>query len=222
MRRAIARSSTYEDTDSDDFPTVPWATRAFFKYVAPEFMSGRYYNLSIYDPACGRGHILEACRSIGFKNLYGSDIVQRVRWAKHRSFRYDGTFDYVTRGLPKFRSGRDLLITNPPGKLATKFVARMMYDSSRYVAALCPLSFAEGGREHDRSRWELIYKQHRPTRIAVISARMPAAHGRVVQHRAVFRAHAWFFWDLTRHVPTEFRWIPPEAQRLLERKEDYE
>lgn len=225
MRRSIARTASYEDTNKDDFPTPPWATRAFFEYVAPELMLLNKKTTTFHDPCCGRGHMVMAVRGLGFSNVNGSDI--RDYGNRYAMFDYLGPtgrgWQFRRHDSSKALHPRpDYYCANPPYKRANDFVEMMLKQARRGVALLVRTNWVEGGREHDRSRWARILCHNPPTRIAVISGRMPAAHGKVVRRRAVFVSHSWFYWDLTRKSgKTEFRWIPPEAQRLLERPEDY-
>lgn len=209
-RRSIARHSSYNDT-LDDFPTPPWATRAFFEHVAPELVTEK---LVFLEPACGRGHMVRTIREYGFRVL-AYDI---RRYGGHHKIA-----DYTDRNeqLPAC----DVWMTNPPFKYANEFVERGLDEARRGVALLVRTLWKEGGKENNpRSRWNRILKHNPPTRTAIISARMPAAKGRVIQHYPVFFSHSWLWWDKhkkTKHGQTREIWIPPEAQRLLELPRDY-
>lgn len=226
--RSVTRTASYEQTGLDDFPTPPWATRAFFKYVAPELMSLNKNKTTFRDPCCGRGHMMQAIRSLGFKYVNGSDI-------KDYGDQPYATFDYLgaTARGHQFQGERgkplplkaDFYFANPPYKFGTQFANQMLKDAKRGVALLARTLWAEGGKETaPRSRWNKLFKHNRPHRIGLISARMPATQGRVIQHHPVFMSHSWFYWDLTAkpNPPwSKFIWIPPEAQRLLEHESDY-
>lgn len=212
--RSVARRASYVATGSDDFPTPPWVTRAFFEYVAPELtLSAR--RLVVLEPACGRGHMVSVLRDLKFKTVMAYDQIDYLKGFPEANY-IDPSIKF-----PPY----DLMLTNPPYKLASKFALRALREARWGVALLVPTLWLEGGKDHPRSRYELIFRNQPPTVIATLSARMPAAHGRVVQHRAVFRSHSWFWWNLTRtdlkQHGTRWMLIPPDAQARLEREEDY-
>jgi hypothetical protein len=195
----------------DDFPTPPWATRAFFKYVST-IKFARGMRLGFIDPACGRGHMVRTVRERGFR-CTASDV---------HDYGMPGAavWDYCDRGVPL--PAYDVMITNPPFKLAAEFAERALDEARVGVAMLVRTLWAEGGRGGKRSRYARIFEERPPTRIAIFSARMPARAGVVIQHYPVFMSHSWFWWNKMQPLGrTEFTWIPPEAQSELEREEDY-
>jgi hypothetical protein len=196
----------------DDFPTPPWATRALFEYVAPHLSTRS--GLRYLEPACGRGHMVMTLRRLPFIRsscVKGSDV-------HDYDFGYR-VVDYRTDAVSPY----DVMITNPPFKLATEFAERALKEARVGVALLVRTLWAEGGRGGKKSRYARLFKDHPPTKIAIISGRMPAIGATVVRHRPVFVSHSWFWWDCAkRNNVTQFLWIPPEAQSLLERDGDYD
>lgn len=201
----VARRSSKNSLD--DFPTPPWATRAFFHYVVPEFL--RASDLIFLEPAAGRGHMARTIK----------EFVQLVKAADVKDYgRGYKVADYTNGG----KYGRyDAMMTNPPYKCANDFVVRAL-NEARYVAILVRTLWLEGGKDVPTSRWNRILKERPPQRVGLISARMPARKGRVIQKHPVFVSHSWVFWDqMSSQKGTQFIWIPPEAQQLLEKDADY-
>lgn len=192
----------------DDYPTPPWAVRAFFKYVCPELVGRR---LTFREPACGRGHIVRALREYKFA-VWASDIKNYNKDYPTSDFLQTIKYEHY-----------DVLFTNPPYKAANDFVARGLREASVGVAVLVKTLWLEGGKNVPTSRWCRILRDNPPDRIAIISARMPARMGSVIQHQASFISHSWLWWNKEhrRRKLTKFIWIPPEAQRTLENDADY-
>lgn len=203
--RMIARHIDY-DVDKglvDLFPTPPWAARAFMTYVMPEANHDQKY--LVLEPACGLGSMVKPFKEYGYK-VTARDIIDH-------GFRCRKIDFLKTTDVDQF----DYVITNPPYKIGDEFYYQAL-SARRGVALLCRIQFVSSLK-----RYRGIYTQRRPTKIALITGKMPARMGRVVQHASQYFDHAWFWWDLTKRVKkTEFVWIPPDAQKLLEKPEDYE
>lgn len=199
-----ARESSYSD-GRDDFPTPPWATRAFLKYVAPELEQARM--LTVLEPACGTGHMVRVLREHRFRCIIAAD-----------KFNYNNNnivADYLD---PQVNYGTyDLLITNPPYKYVDEFVARALREAQVGIGLLVRTLWLEGvGRYAD------LFSIRPPTRVAVFSRRMQAEHGKIVQRGSAAMSHSWFWWNLKDPATrAELIWLPPTAQRELEKESDY-
>jgi len=198
----VIRKTSYSDT-LDDFPTPPWATRVFFKYVSTIKFNSRHF----LEPAAGRGDMVRVVRERGLR-CTASDII---------SYGQPGfaVKDYCDLGV--VFTPYDVLLTNPPFKFAEAFVTRGLREARVGVGVLCRSMWTESA-----SRYRRVFEKTPPTRIALFSKRMPATHGKVIRRGASIMSHSWFWWDLTSPLgKTEFTWIPPEAQSELEKDEDY-
>lgn len=196
----VRRRSDYAET-MDDFPTPPWAVRAFFKYVAHPLISGNV----VCEPACGRGHIVRTVQEERPGCVIASDVKDYGYGYRVADFLRDRDLSY------------DYLITNPPFKLGEEFIQRGLREARKGVAILIRTLFLEGSGRHDR-----LFSRFPPTRVAIFSKRIPAAQGRVVQDASVFMSHMWLWWDKTQAVTDrELVWIPPDAQKRLESEYDY-
>jgi len=199
--RHVRRRSNYDEV-KDDFPTPPWAVRAFFKYVAP-FNSGA--SLIFKEPAAGRGHMVRVLKEQRFK-VSASDLVD-----------YGVNFkvaNYLTSSLNRC----DVVLTNPPYKHANAFVAKALREAEVGVAMLLRTIWLESV-----TRYDTLFSITPPSVVAVFSRRMQAAQGRVVRQNGAMFSHSWFWWDLRRKdKTTRLIWIPPQAQAELERDDDYD
>lgn len=197
----FVRRNTNYDEHKDDFPTPPWAVRAFFKYVAPELIG---QSLIFNEPACGRGFMVKVLKEHKFKVL-ASDIVDYKKGFKQE--------DYLL-AKPK---NYDVMLTNPPYQYANEFVMKALGEAKIGVAILLRTIWLESV-----TRYEQLFGPNPPTRVVVFSRRMQAAHGRLVRGGGAMMSHSWFWWDKRcPRKPTTLLWIPPDAQKLLDRESDY-
>lgn len=201
---AGARKSSYEEMN-DDFPTPPWATRAFFKYVAPNLVTNAR-RISVLEPANGRGYITKVLKELKFKVAVSDNADYGGG---------DRVADYL---VDKFKP-YDLMVTNPPYKHSNAFVMRGVDEAVMGVAVLMRTLWVTG-----KFRYDNLFGPRPPSVIAVFSRNMSATRGKVIRRGSNVMSHSWFYWDKTGshpHGKTEFMWIPPGAQSELERDEDY-
>lgn len=125
--------------DRDFYPTPEEVTRALMEILNPD------KDITIWEPACGEGHIVNALNNMGFNNVIGTDILT-------------GT-DFLTAELPK-SGGVDIsfIITNPPFKLAEEFI-RKCWQHNIPFALLLKSQFW-----HAAKRYEL-FNECRPSMI---------------------------------------------------------
>lgn len=166
----------------------------------------------IWEPACGPGVIV--------------DVLRRHRhtvWAT----------DLIDYGCPQSESGVDFLattqtridteaiVTNPPYRLATKFIQHAL-DMCPRVMMLLRLQYLEG---HSKARLAVL-DGGKLARVHVFRNRLPMMHragwtGPVATSRIAF---AWFIWDRDHHGATELRRIswekPIDRAALLDGLED--
>lgn len=196
----VRRNSNYDDW-KDDFPTPPWAIRAFFKYVASELVGKP---LTFNEPACGRGFMTQVLKEQKFKFM-ASDLLDYKRGFKVE--------DYLTSKPKPY----DVMLTNPPYKLANEFVLKAMGEAKIGVAVLLRTIWLESTTRHAS-----LFGPNPPTVVAVFSRRMQAAHGKLIRGGGAMMSHSWFWWD--KRVKTKqsrLTWIPPNAQKELDRDSDY-
>lgn len=201
--RMIARRSSLKGRD--DFPTPPWATRALTQVVLPH-IGVDLRNQKVLEPACGRGHMVRTLEETGAK-VRGSDLHDYGQGFALRNF----TIGALAHPC-------NWVITNPPYKHAHIFFSRASMCSLFGCALLMRLNWLQG-----EMRYSTVFHTMPPRIVAVFSGRIPARKGRVVKSASVFFQHCWVVWQWsTRKRETELFWIPPNAQELFEKDEDYE
>jgi hypothetical protein len=145
----------------------------------------------IWEPACGRGAIVNVLRSAGHSVVatdiadYGLPITPPGYWGR----------DFLLE--PDAPEGTECILTNPPFQHAEEFVAHAL-ELSPLVIMLLRLAFLESERRCH------ILEDRGLARIHVFRKRLPMMHrdgweGRKANSGMAF---AWFVWDCVHRGPT--------------------
>lgn len=140
-----SRVSSATAEDLDDFPTPPWATRALMESLDDTNTFDNAGNSMALEPACGRGHMARALAEY-FRHVGAFDISDYGHGYDCRDFLACVPLKY------------DWLITNPPFKLASDFIARGLSEARVGVAIFVRTNFLEG-----QERYRNLYSQRMPT-----------------------------------------------------------
>lgn len=196
----------HEPHDSlDDFPTMPWATRALVeKVIRTEF--GSVSDQTVWEPACNRGHMVRPLSEY-FGHVWASDI---------HEYGFGAQGDFLIPGMVPWDDGRgvDWIITNPPFRLAEQFIERASQVAKVGFAMIVRTSFLEGV-----GRYTNLFSKNPPSIIAQFSERVPMVKGRLTATGSTATAYCWLIW-IEGEDETRFVWIPP-CRKSLERPEDY-
>jgi hypothetical protein len=146
----------------------------------------------IWEPAAGDGAIVRPLRQAGH-DVVASDI------AGYGLAECDTGVDYL-RAPP--REGVEGIVTNPPYKLARRFVEKAVSEVP-YVALLLRTNFLES-----TSRLP-FFKKYQPARLWISSRRLPMMHRHGWQGpRAPSNTcFAWFVWDSRSKAKCTFGWF---------------
>ena len=200
--------SRVEAADSlDYFPTPPWATRALCQHVLPMVgLAGRRFG-SVWEPACGEGHIAEVLTEYADRCI-ATDI---------HDYGYGTTLDFLG-DLPADITA-DWIVTNPPFKKdAEAFVLRALDRAREGVAMFLRLQWLESN-----GRYERIFQPYPPALIAQFAERVPLCKGRWDPEGDTATAYLWIVWrknQKAKRTRTEFTWIPPGQREALTHADD--
>jgi hypothetical protein len=199
----------------DDFPTPPFGTRAFCEHVMPLVVTSmgmvsmssteirdEVRRLSVWEPCANRGHMVRPLAEY-FGAVHATDV--------HDYGAGFGVLDFLFPAPPPWRP--DLVVTNPPFRLATQIVRRAMSVSRLGCAVLVRGTWMES-----LERYEL-FREIPPTLIAQFAERVPMVKGRLDRKASTATAYAWVVFL---HGQTDTRWrhIPP-CRKALDRDEDW-
>jgi hypothetical protein len=206
--RAIMSSRQEPDDSLDFFPTPPWATRALIERVLRNPACLNVWTIedaSVWEPACGEGHIAEVLREY-FGTVLSTDIFD---------YGYgDRTVDFLS-DLEVSDTKSDFIITNPPfGDKGEAFVLQALKLAREGVAMFVRLQWLE-----TIGRYENIFRDHPPTLIAFFPERVNLCKGRWDPEGGTATAYIWLVW-LKDEKPCPPFWIPPGCREALTRPDD--
>ena len=185
----------------DSFPTPPWATRAFLEHV----LGGKQQltNLTCLEPACGSGYMSRVLAEY-FRAVDSSDI---------HEYGFGAVCDFTQTHYSK--ESYDWVVTNPPFKLAEKFIEESLKVARVGVAMLTRTVFIES-----KGRYERLFNQNPPTSFAQYAERVPMVKGRLDRKASTATSYGWLVWNKQASEGTSLEWIPP-CRNEHERDSDY-
>lgn len=140
------------------------------------------FNHTIWECACGEGHIAKVLESNGY-HVISTDLIDRGYGT--------GGIDFLKQTENRGGNCSDI-VTNPPYKLALEFAqhALEIVEEGNKVAMFLKLTFLEGQK---RKQFFLKYP---PKRIYVFSKRMLCAiNGQFKPGEGSAIAFAWYIWE---------------------------
>lgn len=211
-RSSAVMQQRVEPHDSlDDYPTMPWGTRALVEHVLrPRF--DRLNEMSVWEPACNRGFMARPLDEY-FSSVYATDI-HDYGWEGQ-----DKVSDFLFHGSEDDAGEVDWIITNPPFRLAEQFIEKATRVARVGCAFIVRTSFLESV-----GRYERLFKENPPEIVAQFTERVPMLKGRVDPKGTTATSYCWLVWIMNTPQPwrkkTDFKWVPP-CRKELERPEDY-
>lgn len=147
-------------------------------------------NNNIWECACGEGHLAEVFKKHGY-NVWASDLIDRGYGI--------GDFDFLKWDLPYIGD----IVTNPPYKLAEKFIEHglRIIKQGNKVCMFLKIQFLEG-----KARKEL-FKKYPPKTIWVSSSRIKCGMNGQFSESASMMALAWFVWEKGYEGDTVVKWF---------------
>lgn len=173
-----------QNREKDDFyPTPASGTKAL--------LSVEKFDGPIWEPACGDGAISRVLVEHGHE-VISTDLVDRGYGQSGVDF------------LMEWKPAAPNMITNPPFKIATEWMAHSIRLAKGKVALLLRLACLEGGKRR------LIYDKHPPARVWVFSSRLTMwRDGVATSDAGGTTAFAWFVWEGSGSGETRLGWIDP-------------
>lgn len=192
----------HEAHDSlDDFPTPPWAVRAFCELLTTAGNHGFNYDLDQMDcrePAANRGYMARTLAEY-FANVEASDIHDYGVGYPVDDYLFGPDQDPV-----------DWTITNPPFRLAQQFIERAIRTSRVGVGVIVRSAFLEGC-----ARYDSLFRDTPPSFVFQHVERVPMVKGRYDPQAATATAYNWLVWlKGDSQGATRLHWIAPCRKRL--------
>lgn len=148
----------------------------------------------IYDPACGRGNVVQVCHERGLSAL-GSDLIDRSKHPECKAKGLKWGVNFMTDRPVLARPS--IVITNPPFSIAEAFIERCLAIAERKVIVLQRLSFLEGTgatpRTEHRNR---LLESGLLARVLVFRRRVSCPPGDAgIKPKGGAVAYAWFVFE---------------------------
>ena len=190
----LANRSAIDRNTTDFYRTPPEVTVALLNFLEERGEIRPTWPVTIWEPACGTGEMVEAMREKGYNVVY-SDL-HPTAYSRSRI-----PVDFLKDEPPRFVE-YNWIITNPPFSQAEKFIRRAL-ELGRPCAFLLKSQFW-----HARSRLEL-FREHPPTYVLPLTWRPDFLWG--VKSGSPTMEVLWTVWDRG-HFITEY--IPLERPKL--------
>ena len=194
VQLGASNHSDGEREDNDFYATDPNTLRLLLDELKKD---GVELHTSIWEPACGQGHLSEVLREKGY-NVLSTDLIDRG----YGEVNADTDFlhgKYYTHT----RFNGDVL-TNPPYKYAKEFVETAIdkVENGCYVVMLLKIQFLEG-----KERYKL-FKKYPPKYIYVNSSRQTCyINGDMSKKMSSASCYCWFIWQKGFEGEPVIRWI---------------
>jgi hypothetical protein len=188
-KRRAQRRHVYAENNEDAYFTCPEAVICLLN------LERQYLPHALLEPCAGDGAISILLGKAGY-DVTAFDI-------RDHGLLGCQIGDYFKLTTP---SEIDGVVTNPPYKLAQRFLEKALADA-RYVALLLRSNFLLEGV----GRTELLDRQHPPTRVWTADLRLPMMHraGWTGKRASSNTAYSWVIWDEranVREFPRRFNW----------------
>lgn len=174
---------------NDFYATDPNALEIFLDKIKKDGIS---LHKSIWECACGQGHLSKVLENRGYK-VWSTDLIDRG-YGK-------GNTDFL-KSIPDEWCGD--ILTNPPYKYAKEFVEKSLEITRKgcYTIMFLKIQFLEG-----QARKEL-FKKYPPKYVYINSARqMCAMNGEFEKYNATAICYCWFIWEKGFNGEPTIRWI---------------
>jgi len=205
----------------DYFPTPPWATRAACEFLSFELGEDLSWQTA-WEPACGEMFMADPLAEY-FDRVIATDI--------HRYNDRHGICDFLFEPVQAPYAEADWIFTNPPFKLAQRFIELARQRAKRGVVMFVRGAFTEGDARYQA----LFTPEVRPSYVVSYCERVVLLKGRVIRDGAPdpfnlddagtprpassATAYTLVIWLPGNH-DTRHRWIP-KCRLQMERPNDY-
>lgn len=185
--REILNYGKNEDRQINDFyATPPEEVRSI---LSKEKLYG-----NILENSCGQGHIAREVKDEYPDNkLITTDLIDRGYG--------EGGLDFLASDYP-YTEDIDTIIMNPPFKHIESFVNKSLSIAKKKVILFARMQFLES-----QTRYESIFKHHKPNRIYIYVDRVACyVNGDFNKKHSSTMAFAWFVWD-KKDTDVSINWI---------------
>lgn len=201
------RLTGVNDNELDDFPTPPWATRAWMEILFRLYANN---GQTVWECSSNRGYMVRPMQEFfSLGNVMASDVVPYLE------FPFATVHDFLNVPIIPFGRHVDWIITNPPFIRAADFIERGLLLARVGVAVLVRTSFLEGVR-----RYERLFRDNPPNAIWQYVERVPMVQGRYDPVASTATSYCWLLWKKSMSRREPLQWIPPSKKRLIKPQDE--
>lgn len=174
--------------EDDFYATEPSALKIFLKQLKKDNI---VLNNNIWECASGQRHLANVLLDFGYE-VKMTDLVKRINGVIEQDFLLEQD---IFNG--------DIL-TNPPFKLAEKFVEKGMelLSNGNKLLLFLKIQFLEGQKRKE------LFKKYPPKYVYCYSSRQKCAKdGEFEKYTATTQFYAWYIWEKGFNGETIIRWI---------------
>jgi len=177
-----------ERQKEDFYATSPQALKIFLEKLKEDNL---ILNKKIWECACGQGHLSKFLENEGYKVL-STDLIDR---------------DFGQGGIDFLNNNRDWngdILTNPPFKLAEKFVEQGIkkLKIGNKLFLFLKIQFLEGQKR------KKLFKKYPLKYVYCYSSRQKCSKdGNFEKYTATTQFYAWYIWEKGYKGETTIRWI---------------
>lgn len=187
----------YERVDGDFYPTPPENLDCLATFL--DLM-----NLSVWEPACGEGHLSKRLQELGVRGVISTDLYARGFGTANIDFL---KCPVVPAAI--LRAGQPAIVTNPPyGDVAEEFIrhALALVEPHGGIVAM----FLRNEWDMAGSRTDLF--EHPAFRMKVCVTKRPRWKEFEKGDKSPRHSYAWYVWDFRKNplVPGSIRYIHPK------------
>lgn len=177
----------------DFYATEPKALEIFLEQLEKD---GVKLSEKIWECSCGQGHLANILKEKGY-DVIASDLIDRGYG--------QGGIDFLSDFLiDREKSYKGDILTNPPFKLAEKFVEKgmeLLLEGNKLILFL-KIQFLEGQKRKE------LFNKYPPKYVYVNSARqLCAKDGEFEKYTATTQFYAWYVWEKGFIGEPIIRWI---------------
>jgi len=176
-----------EREENDYYATNPKAIETFLNEY-------KDLNTLVWEPSCGEKHLSNYLEEEGYI-VSSTDLINRCGLPE------ENVYDFLGDTVSHFAGD---IITNPPFKLAEKFVEKGMsvINEGNHLILFLKIQFLEGQKRKE------LFKKYPPKYVYCHSSRQTCAkNGEFHKYKAATQFYAWYVWEKGFTGDTIIKWI---------------
>lgn len=177
-----------EREENDFYATHPSAVKLFLQRAKETNLK---LNNSVWECACGQGHISEVLKEYGY-DVYSTDLINRG---------YGTCCDFINNDYTEWQGD---ILTNPPYKLAEEFLQKgmnLLQDGNKLIMFLKVQFLESKGRKE-------LFDKYPPKYVYVHSERQQCSkNADFEQYKCTTLCFCWYVWEKGFNGEPTIRWI---------------